>query len=148
MVDRKDVKLAINVNTTELKKSIPKVVKELIDLQYKRMIVATEFLKSEAVKEAPSDTGELRARMFKRTLKERNQVRGIIGNTSEYAAYVHQGTGIYAKNGKGRKTPWKVVTMYKGKKVVFVTRGQKSNPFLTRAKEKNIESIKKILGVK
>lgn len=143
-----DKNFSIKIDTTEVKKDLIDSAGILKDIVYQRMIIATEFLKAEAIKEAPSDTGELRARMFKRTLKERDQVRGIIGNTAEYAAYVHQGTGIYAKNGNGRKTPWTVVTMYKGKKVVFVTKGQKPNPFLTRAKEKNMDKIKRILGTK
>lgn len=140
--------ISIKIDTTEVKKDLIDSAGILKDIVYQRMIRATELLKAEAVKEAPSDTGELRARMFKRTFKNRNQVRGIVGNTADYAPYVHQGTGIYAKDGNGRKTPWKVVTMYKGKKVVFVTRGQKPNPFLTRAKEKNMDKIKRILGVK
>ncbi|MFL8968897.1 HK97-gp10 family putative phage morphogenesis protein [Helcococcus kunzii] len=139
---------SIKIDTTEVKKGLTNLTEKLVAIELERLKTATSYLESEAIKEAPSDSGELRASMVSKVEKQPGKLVGIVGNTAEYAPYVHQGTGKYAKNGKGRKTPWKVVTMYKGKKVVFVTRGQKSNPFLTRAKEKNMENIKKILGVK
>lgn len=141
-------KLSINIDTTNLKKGLTNLTEKLVAIELERLKTATSYLESEAIKEAPSDSGELRASMVSKVEKQPGKLVGIVGNTAEYAAYVHQGTGIYAKDGNGRKKPWKVVTMYKGKKVVFVTRGQKPNPFLTRAKEKNMDKIKRILGVK
>lgn len=140
--------VTVKVHTSEFIKGLGSAGNELKKLIYQRMIVTTEFLKAEAVKEAPSDTGNLRARMVKRTLNERGRIRGYVGNTAEYAPYVHQGTGVYAQGGAGRKTPWLVETVYKGKPTKFLTSGQKPNPFLKRAQEKNMDKIKSLLGVK
>lgn len=145
MVDRN---VSIKIDTAEFKKGLGKVTEEIIKLELQRMNAATHFVEAEAVKEAPSDTGQLRAGMFSTVERKNQAIVGTVGNINQHAAYVHQGTGIYATNGKGRKTPWRVVTTYKGKKVAFWTRGIKPNPFLTRAKEKNIAKIKRLLGVK
>jgi len=53
----------------------------------------------------------------------------------EYAPYVHQGTGLFAKNGDGRKdVPWH----YQDAEGNWhSTSGQKPNPFLERALDEN-----------
>jgi hypothetical protein len=33
------------------------------------------------------------------------ELQGKVVNTREYGLYVHEGPGIYARNGTGRKTP-------------------------------------------
>lgn len=137
----------IKINTLEFKKGLDSACKELEDLVFNRLNVATMLLKNEVVKEVPSDTGNLRASIFSTTEKGKGKLVGRLGSNSEYAVYVHQGTGIHAKEGNGRKKPWKVTTIYKGRKVSFWTTGQKPNPFLTRARDKNIGNIKRLLGV-
>lgn len=53
------------------------------------------------------------------------------GTSLKYGIYVERGTGIYATNGMGRKTPW---TYYyagrKGRRGFRRTRGQRPQPFL------------------
>lgn len=49
----------------------------------------------------------------------------------KYAVYVEYGTGIYAKNGNGRQTPW---TYFDGKNF-WRTHGQKPHPYFTPAVE-------------
>ncbi|MDM0720058.1 HK97 gp10 family phage protein, partial [Clostridium perfringens] len=66
------------------------------------------------------------------------EVIGRVGNTMEYAPYVHQGTGIYAKDGNGRKTPWKYKVESGKYKGWHITKGQRPQPFLEKAK---IDSI-------
>jgi hypothetical protein len=47
-----------------------------------------------------------------------------------YAAFVEYGTGIYATNGVGRRTPW----VYKHKRFGWVrTRGQRPSLYMTKA---------------
>lgn len=138
----------LKIDTSQFKKGFSSAIKELEDLAFDKLNAATTLLQAEAVKEAPSDTGNLRASIFSKTEKGKGKIIGRVGSISEYAVYVHQGTGIHAANGAGRKSPWKVVTLYKGKKVSFWTIGQKPNPFLTRARDKNIANIKRLLGVK
>ncbi|WP_288868805.1 HK97-gp10 family putative phage morphogenesis protein [uncultured Parvimonas sp.] len=136
----------IKIDTLEFKKGFDKACKDIENLVEDRMITTTEFLKAEVVKETPSDTGNLRASIFKKTTKKSGEIKGIVGSHSEYAPYVHQGTGVYASDGNGRKDKWRVATIYKGRKVFFWTTGQKPNPFLTRARDKNMGIIKKLLG--
>ena len=58
----------------------------------------------------------------------------LIGSDLHYAIYVEMGTGIYAVNGDGRKTPW--VYYYRGNKGPHGwrwTRGQKPQPYMVPA---------------
>ncbi len=69
-----------------------------------------------------------------------------IGNTRKYSIWVEKGTGIYAQDGNGRKTPW-VYTDARGN--TFFTRGQKPKPFIMPAamehREELIEMIARFL---
>lgn len=86
----------------------------------------------------PVDDGQLRQSINSKVIDNKN---ASIGTNVEYAPYVHQGTGIYAKNGDGRKTPWS----YKDEKGEWhTTRGQQPNPFLERALDLNRDKIIKI----
>lgn len=49
----------------------------------------------------------------------------------EYAIYVHEGTGKYAREGGGRQTPWVYFDEKRGQ--FFVTEGMPANPFLEDA---------------
>lgn len=54
---------------------------------------------------------------------------GYVGSNLEYAPYVHQGTGIYAKDGNSRKqVPWVYYSEKDGQR--HVTKGTKPRPFL------------------
>ena len=66
-----------------------------------------------------------------------------IGTNVEYAIYVEKGTGIYAKDGNGRKTPW---VYYSEELDRFIrTKGTKPQPYLTPAVENNMAGIKAII---
>ena len=71
-----------------------------------------------------------------------------IGNNIEYAIYVNKGTGIHAEDGNGRETPW---TYYDPKsQKYYTTEGQKPQPYLKQAIEKQRGTIVKLaeaLGV-
>lgn len=65
----------------------------------------------------------------------------IINSGASYSLYVEYGTGIYAKEGNGRKTPW----VYYDKKInqwVF-TRGMKASPFFHPSLEVAFEHFRK-----
>lgn len=134
------------VSNGEFVKGMENATVDLVRLMEKRVEKTSLFVKGQAVKLAPSDTGQLRASMTCATEIQKDCIRGIVGNTALYAPYVHQGTGIYAKDGNGRKTRWKVKTVYKGKRVCFWTYGIRPNPFLEKAVSENIEEIKALLG--
>ncbi|MEG2740558.1 HK97 gp10 family phage protein [Clostridium sp.] len=104
------------------------------------------LVEREAKKNCPIDQGPLRAAMTHDVNIVFDEVIGRIGNTMEYAPYAHQGTGIYAKDGNGRKTPWK----YKAEGGKYagwhITVGQKPQPFLENAKISNMAKIQMLLG--
>ena len=73
-----------------------------------------------------------------------DEVHGAVGNSLEYAIYHHQGTGIYASDGNGRKTPWVYEDPKTGEKIY--TRGSKPNPYLKDTIEQEQSTISKLLG--
>jgi HK97 gp10 family phage protein len=81
--------------------------------------------------------GEMKVRAAKRTGNLQNSVQteafvedGVptseTGPTADYAEYVEYGTGIYATNGNGRKTPWFYVD---DNGVGHFTHGMEAQPF-------------------
>ncbi|MDU2094798.1 MAG: HK97 gp10 family phage protein [Clostridium perfringens] len=106
-----------------------------------RTNLACAFVKGDAVTRCPSDLGQLRASIDFRVHIEGTKISGLIFATAFYAAYVHQGTGIYAVNGDGRKTPW----VYKNREGEFIkTIGQRPKPFLKDAVIKNTAKLNEI----
>ena len=91
-----------------------------------------QSIENDAVKECPHDDGTLRADI--KHVVDKSKLEGLVGNTVEYAPYVHQGTGIYAVEGNGRQTPWSYQSA-DGK--WHTTEGQKPNPYLQRAIDNN-----------
>lgn len=96
--------------------------------------------------ECPVDQGPLRASIDYDVEVEEKEVIGYVGSDSEIAPYVHEGTGIYAVDGNGRKTPWKYKAEAGKYKGWHITKGQKPNPFLERAVIKNKDKFSKILA--
>lgn len=130
----------------EFVKSVEEATFKMAMEVYRNTQKACLFLEGEAKKNCPVDQGPLRAAMFSNVEMTSNEIIGTVANSMEYAPYVHQGTGIYAKDGKGRKTPWKY-EVKKGKyKGWYTTKGQKPQPFLEDAKKNNKDKINKILG--
>jgi len=62
--------------------------------------------------------------------------------TAAYAKYIEYGTGIYAVNGDGRKTPWIFET---NTGVRVWTRGMRAKPFMGPSVFQNKEDIKTII---
>ena len=65
-----------------------------------------------------------------------------VGTNVTYAPYVELGTGIYAEEGNGRKTPW-VYQDDEGR--WHRTSGMHAQPYLRPAIEKHIDQYKEIL---
>ena len=66
-----------------------------------------------------------------------------VGTNKKYAVYVHQGTGLFAREGNGRThdLPWH----YQDAEGNWhSTRGQHPNPFLERALDENADKITQI----
>ncbi len=65
-----------------------------------------------------------------------------IGTNVDYAVYVEVGTGIYASDGRGRKTPW-VYMDDEGN--YHVTRGMEASHFLKNAAEGHKDEYRQII---
>lgn len=106
------------------------------------LIRAAHRVESSAKEKCPVDDGILQASITHQIIE--NEQQAVIGTNVEYGPYVEFGTGLYAKNGNGRKTPW----AYKDPKTgeIIWTAGQHPQPFLQPAlsenKEKVIDDIK------
>lgn len=65
---------------------------------------ASAEIQTEAVRNTPADQGQLRGN-WEYEINKSNKT-AYVGNPLEYAIYVEMGTGEFAVNGDGRKTPW------------------------------------------
>lgn len=120
-------------------------VNKLQELLMQNMELTLDHVAEKAKEKVGVDTGALRADT--RSLGVEivgDEVHGAVGNTLEYALYHHQGTGIYAIGGDGRKTPWIYEDPKTGKKVF--TKGSKPNPYLKDTIEQEQSNIAKWLG--
>jgi hypothetical protein len=132
-------------DTSAFEKSCDDSVKQMQELILHNMESTLDYLAQKAGNKVGVDTGALRADT--RSLGAKivgDEVHGAAGNTLEYALYHHQGTGIYALNGDGRKTPWSYEDPRTGKKVF--TKGSKPNPYLKDTIEQEQGNIAKLLG--
>lgn len=59
-------------------------------------------VENEAKEQCPVDKGQLRNSIT----HEIDNNDGYVGTNLEYAPYVEFGTGLFSKEGNGRKTPW------------------------------------------
>ncbi len=100
----------------------------------------------EAKLNCPRKTGHLK-RSITHTIEKQtsSKVVGIVGTNVEYAPYVEFGTGKFAQNGQGRKTPWAYTDPETGETIW--TAGQKPQPFLHPALDKyRAEILKELKG--
>lgn len=127
-------------------KSIQDATAQIVVEMEKKMNKACLVVEAQAKRNCPDDLGVLRASITSETEVNTNAITGRIGSNLEYAPYVHQGTGIYAKDGNGRKTPWTYNVKAGKHKGWHVTRGQRPQPFLENAKLEKRRDIERILG--
>lgn len=133
----------VTIDDKEVKENLDKFLNEqLADLLSGRMEKACIMVEGVAKEKAPVDDGQLRQSITFEVDEKGNEIVGYVGSNVEYAPYVHQGTGVYAINGDGRKeVPW----TYKAADGKFYkTVGQKPNPFLKMAIQECKNKIAKI----
>lgn len=100
---------------------------------------AALIVESEAKKKVPVNDGILRASINSQVSTD----KAIIGSNLDYAPYVEYGTGVWAKNGNGRKTRWK----YKDEQGNWHSSiGQHPQPFLNPALDNNRKKIEKLIN--
>lgn len=133
-------------DNSEFIKSIENATVKIIMQEREKMKKACLVVETQAKQDCPVDMGILRASITSEVEVTGGEIVGRIGSNEEYAPYVHNGTGIYAVNGDGRKTPWTYVVKSGKYKGGHFTVGQKPQPFLEYAKLFNMDRILKILG--
>lgn len=82
------------------------------------------LIQTQAKALAPVDDGSLRDSIEMKMLGKYNAVVTV---GVHYAIYVEYGTGIYAQNGNGRRTPWTYFSTKLGRYVT--TEGMRAQPF-------------------
>ena len=112
----------------------------------KKMDRACLIVERQAKQDCPVDEGILRASITHEVSFDANEIVGRIGSNLEYAPYVHNGTGIYAVDGNGRKTPWTYVVKSGKYKGGHITVGQRPRQFLLYAQLFNKDKILRALG--
>ena len=103
---------------------------------------ACNLVEGAAKDKAPKDTGALRRSITSKVEVTGNSIEGIVFTPLEYAPYQEYGTGLFAENGNGRKTPW-VYMDDKGN--YHYTRGQHPQPYMRPALEENKDKIINII---
>lgn len=128
-----DIRVSDNID--ELLHNIDKLPSALADALSGAMEVATELVEADAVDRCPVGSTELRTSIQHEVVTSESDVRGYVGAMAPHAPYVHEGTGLYAVDGNGRKdVPW----VYCDEQGNFhTTSGQKPNPFLQDAVDAN-----------
>ena len=133
-------------DNNEFVRSIENATLKIIQDVTKNMMKACLVIDRDAKKNCPVDQGPLRAAMEYDVNVTASEIIGSNSNSSEHAPYVHQGTGIYAVNGDGRKTPWKYEAKAGKYKGWHITRGQKPQPFLEDARDNNKDKVLTLLA--
>lgn len=136
----------MKIDTQAFKEALTKFSHNVEEVATNNLENALVFGLDEARDRTPIDIGELKENSGYYIKREENILRGFIGFMEFYAVYVHQGTGIFALNGDGRKTPW----WWKGTTEKWegwhFTHGQRPKRFLYDAVIMNLPIIEEKLG--
>lgn len=109
-----------------------------------RMTLIGEYVTSQAKLMCPVDYGNLRGSIHYQEFETNNSIGVRVGTPVEYAPYIEFGTGVFAENGQGRKTPW--VYFHERLQQFFTTIGMIAKPFIRPAFLNSKNEIRRILG--
>ena len=129
------------VDAAEVKKALANFKKAMPEKQKECMEKVCLKVEADAKKNVPkSVTGNLRASITHEVAQKDNNTIGYVGSNLDYAPYIHQGTGIYALEGNGRKqVPWVYFDLRNNQFVS--TEGIQPTPFIQMAIDQNREDI-------
>ena len=136
--------MGVVIHSDEFVQALNQFSNELVQKLSQAMQLACIEVENKAAEKCPSpeSTGHLRQSLTYNVETEQNSVKGAVGSTEEYAIYVHEGTGIYARNGDGSPEPW---TWYSESRNRFVrTNGYEAQPFLEEAANESYDRIGQI----
>jgi HK97 gp10 family phage protein len=133
----------------QYRSNIRAVLNNMDEAKETALTAVGHFVRSEA--QARTTTGQFQHSGVGGNLKDSTDFKVdmskkevIIGNSAEYAVYVELGTGVYAKNGDGRQTPWVYFNEDTGEFVETI--GQHPQPFLEPAVMENVPRIKRLIS--
>jgi HK97 gp10 family phage protein len=134
-----DEVLFISALGSDISGAFEAVKEQTIQAEVGAMTKACLAVERDAKVNCPVDTGLTRDSITSQVERDGDEVVGYVGSNAEQAPYIHQGTGIYAKDGNGRKeVPW----VYRDAKGEFhSTMGQKPRPFVQDAIDTNRDTI-------
>ena len=136
----------LSFDSSEVRDSLRKLIDTGLPEAIKKGLVhACIIIQDKAVDNIKSGNSGIRVRSGQLWRSFRIEVdlkesAGYVCNDAEYAPYVELGTGIYAKNGDGRKTPW-VYCDDKGN--YHKTAGRRATPFLEPAALESKDDVMK-----
>jgi HK97 gp10 family phage protein len=104
------------------------ILKELQQKQLAFVTAAAALVQSEAKARAPVALGDLRNGIQMEPYFDDGIAIGEVGATATHSVWVEYGTGTFAKDGNGRKTPW-VYKHPKSGKFIY-TFGNPAQPFM------------------
>lgn len=128
--------------------SLEKASKQILKDIASRMEIACLVVERDAKINCHVDLGPLQASITHKVAVTPSTITGAVFSPLDYAPYEEKGTGIYAKDGNGRKTPWKYVVKAGKYKGWHTTSGHEPHPFLEPARDKNKGVVINILGGK
>ena len=126
-------------------KGVEKLISKIDNLGNLESKVRTAALaiEDDARARAPKKTGALKGSIETEVETTSNEIVATIFSPLEYAPYQEFGTGLFAANGDGRKTPWAYEDEQTGKTIY--TRGNRPHPFLGPALRENKDIIMRYL---
>ena len=108
------------------------------------LMEAAKEVEARAKELAPDRTGELRGSIQSDVEMSGSGGTGWVYSDSQYAIYVHEGTGIHSRTGRGRTdVPW---TYFDDRTGQYVrTSGMEATPFLEDAVNEKRELVTQII---
>ncbi|WP_297637946.1 HK97 gp10 family phage protein [uncultured Clostridium sp.] len=133
----------VTIDTSDFDRDLEDYINSLLPQGLERGVKkACLVVEGSAKGKAGINFGQLRAGIKSETEINGSEIDGYVSANTEYALFHHEGTGIYAKGGNGRKTDW----FYKNEKGEWIkTAGQKANPFLEDAVKENKDKISSVI---
>ncbi|NGO72274.1 HK97 gp10 family phage protein [Streptomyces boncukensis] len=123
--------MSVRVDVDVDEAAVARLVADVVD-------EVTAEVANAARRRAPVDRGQLRASIRSETRQHGSQVVGEVWSSLEYAAYVHQGTGIYGPAGRPIRPRRARVLSWEpsgggGRVYAREVRGQRPQPWLLEA---------------
>jgi HK97 gp10 family phage protein len=130
--------MTIIFDTKQLDKMLQKISLNPSELQ-EIEAPGGETLKRGMKQRAAVDTGYMKNNVFRHVVKaDANTIEDDVGSDAPYGVYQEFGTGIYAENGLGRKTPW----VYRSKDGKFhTTSGNRPHPFVRPTVREDFDKV-------